>query len=276
MKRTAAPRPVRPPADLTYGGYLGLDGLLSLQKPLSKPSAHDELQFIVAHQTFELWFRLILHEIDAVFAHLAADRTLEAARLIRRIRAIVRCFFPALDVLETMVPSDFLAFRDLLKPASGFQSWQFREIEVACGLKDERYLRIFESIPAAGRALRARFEAPSLWDAVVAHLGRRGFRVNDEPAQRASVVRVYREAGHPECRALFEALIELDEDFQLYREHHVRMAERMIGHKPGTGVKTVAESLGYAGPMGTQGVGYLRSTLQKKFFPVLWSARTEM
>jgi len=283
-----------PPADLTYEGYLQLDRVLSAQQPLSEPQSHDELQFIVVHQTFELWFKQMLHEVDAIFAHLAADRTLEAARLVGRLRAIVHCFLPALKVIETMVPSHFLEFRDLLKPASGFQSWQFRELEFACGLRDERYVRMFERNPEVQKRLRARLAAPAVWDAVVGHLGRRGLNVTTEADQRAAVVAIYKDETRYELRALCEALIEFDEEFSLYRQHHVKMAERMIGHKAGTGEKVAVYALGpsglpaeardgsgylssaKAGPMGTHGVEYLQSTLGKRFFPVLWAARTEM
>ncbi|MBI2930520.1 MAG: tryptophan 2,3-dioxygenase [Planctomycetes bacterium] len=263
-------------SELTYGGYLGLQDLLSLQKPRSAPPCHDELQFIIVHQTFELWFKQMLHEVDAIAAHLATDRVLEAERLFRRLRAIVRCFIPALEVIETMVPSDFLAFRDLLKPASGFQSFQFRELEFACGLRDERYVRIFEKDPGVVDRLRARLRQPALWDIVVTHLKRRGFRIATESEQRAAIVAIYRDERQYELRALCEAMIAFDEDFALYRQHHLKMAERMIGRKAGTGEKVAAYALGQAGPMGTHGVEYLQSTLDKRFFPVLWAARTEM
>ena len=265
-----------PPADLTYGGYLQLDKVLSAQRPLSNPESHDELQFIIVHQTFELWFKQMIHEVAATFAHLAADRTLEATRLIHRLRTITSCFLPALKVIETMVPSHFLQFRDLLMPASGFQSWQFRELEYACGLRDERYIKMFEGSPAVQKALRERAAKPSLWDAVVGHLGRSGFKVATEAEQRTAVVAVYKDDTKNDLRALCEALIEYDEEFSLYREHHVRMAERMIGRKAGTGEKVAVQTLGYAGPMGSHGVEYLRSTLDKRFFPTLWAARTEM
>src|SRR6266516_5202105 len=124
------------PGDLTYKGYLKLDELLKLQQPLAIPECHDETLFIIVHQVFELWFRLVLHEIDKIFELLDADDVIESERLIRRLTSIVRLFIPKLSVLETMLPSDFIQFRDRLRPASGFQSVQFREIEFACGLKD--------------------------------------------------------------------------------------------------------------------------------------------
>src|ERR671925_60448 len=133
--------------DLDYKGYLMLDELQKLQQPLADPACHDEMLFIVVHQVFELWFRLLLHEIDKIFDLLDNDDVLESERLIRRLTSIIRLFIPKLSVLETMMPSDFIQFRDRLRPASGFQSVQFREIEFACGLKDRKYLSIFKNDP---------------------------------------------------------------------------------------------------------------------------------
>lgn len=267
----------KPPAhSLTYGSYLRIPELTSLQRPLSSPEIHDEMQFIIVHQVFELWFKLALHEVEAIFGHLAAGRTIEATRLFKRVESIVRCFLPSLEVIETMVPSDFVKFRDLLMPASGFQSWQFREVEFAAGLREERYLKMFEDNPEAAKRLKGWLKRPTLWQAFVAHLGSRGHAVADEEAQRRAVAKIYADPASNDLMMLAEAMIELDETFQLYREHHLRMAERMIGHKPGTGVADVHYAFGRQGPMGTQGVAYLSSTVKKKFFPVLWEARTAM
>ncbi len=257
-------------ADLTYGGYLGLDALLALQNPRSRPSSHDEMQFIIVHQAFELWFKLMLHEIDALYVLFRKRDVREAERLFRRLNRILEVFIQQLEVIETMVPSDFVAFRDLLRPASGFQSLQFREIEFAGGVRDERYLRLFDSQPRSRRRLLKRLRSPTLWDAFAAMLRTMRFR----KAEAADVARLYRTPRHHDLRMLCEAMIEYDEIFGLWREHHVRMAERMIGAKPGTGEKPGAYALGKAGPLGTHGVGYLKSTLGKKFFPVLWDART--
>jgi tryptophan 2,3-dioxygenase len=266
------------PADLSYDGYLQLDKVLDAQRPVSTPPSHDELQFIIVHQTFELWFKQMIHELDGIVAHLAADRTFEATRLLARVRAITQCFTPALRVIETMAPSHFLQFRDVLKPASGFQSHQFREVEFACGVRDEKYLRLFEARPDVVARLRARLAAPTLWEHVVAHLGRRGLRVATEAEQRAAVVAIYKDESRHELRALCEALIEFDEEFSMYRQQHVRMAERMIGRKAGTGEKVavaLAPGSGY-GNFAAHGVDYLMGTLDKRFFPILWAARTEM
>src|SRR5262249_23982907 len=149
-----------PAADLDYKGYLKLDDLLQLQQPLANPPSHDEMLFIVVHQVFELWFRLVIHEIDKVFELLDQYDVIENERLIRRLTAIVRLFIPKLSVLETMMPSDFIQFRDRLKPASGFQSVQFREIEFASGLKDRKYLGMFKDDPVATARLETRFGQP--------------------------------------------------------------------------------------------------------------------
>jgi tryptophan 2,3-dioxygenase len=263
-------------SDLDYKGYLKLDELLSLQHPLADPANHDETLFIVVHQVFELWFRLILHEIDKVEELLDHDDVLESERLIRRLTAIVRLFIPKLSVLETMIPSDFVQFRDLLKPASGFQSFQFREIEFASGLKDRRYLGMFHNDPQATARLEARLAQPTIWDRFVALLKRSGYSVNDEAAQAQAIIEIYRRGGDHQLRSLCEAMIEYDEMFSLWREHHVRMAQRMIGSKAGTGQAVVESMYGKAGPMGSMGVEYLSQTLTKKFFPILWTARTGM
>jgi tryptophan 2,3-dioxygenase len=265
-----------PTPDLDYKGYLRLEELLNLQHPLAKPGSHDETLFIVVHQVFELWFRLMLHELDKVFELLRQDDVRESERLIRRLTAIVRLFIPKLSVLETMIPSDFIQFRDLLKPASGFQSFQFREIEFASGLKDRRYIGMFKGDAEATARLEKRMAEPVLWDAFVDLLRQRGFKVEGEAEQQKAIVEIYRRDGDHDLRMLCEAMIEYDEMFSLWREHHVRMAQRMIGMKAGTGQKILESTYGKAGPMGTMGVEYLASTLAKRFFPILWTARTEM
>src|SRR5262252_10654408 len=149
--------------DLDYKGYLKLDDLLQLQQPLAQPPSHDEPLFIIVHQVFELWFKLVLHEIDKILEMLDQGDVIESERLIRRLTSIVRLFVPKLSVLETMMPSDFIQFRDRLRPASGFQSVQFREIEFACGLKDRKYIGMFKDDPAATARIEKRFSEPSFW-----------------------------------------------------------------------------------------------------------------
>src|SRR5262249_3047055 len=213
----------------------------------------------------------MIHELDRIFVQLDEGDSRESERLIRRLTSIVRLFIPKLSVLETMIPSDFIKFRDLLKPASGFQSFQFREVEFASGLKDARYIAMFKSDPEAKARLQKRFDQPSMWDRLLKLLERRGYDVHDERTQIETIVSIYRRGGDHDLRMLCEALIEYDEMFSLWREHHVRMAQRMIGSKPGTVQKVAEETYGKAGPLGTMGVDYLASTLGKRFFPILWA-----
>jgi tryptophan 2,3-dioxygenase len=262
--------------DLDYKGYLKLEELLKLQQPLADPACHDEPLFIIVHQVFELWFKLVLHELGKIFEMLDEGDVIESERLIRRLTSIVRLFIPKLSVLETMLPSDFIQFRDRLRPASGFQSVQFREIEFACGLKDRKYIGMFKDDTGAIASLERRFAEPSFWDHFVALLGRLGYNVGNEVSQRQTIVSIYKRNGDHALRVLCEAMIEYDEMFSLWREHHIRMAQRMIGSKAGTGEQLVESAYGKTSPMGTIGVEYLAQTLNKKFFPVLWAARTEM
>src|SRR5262245_61789341 len=263
-------------SDLDYKGYLKLDELLQLQQPLAQPPSHDETLFIIIHQVFELWFRLLLHEIDKVFDLLDQDDVIESERLTRRLTSIVRLFIPKLSVLETMMPSDFTQFRDRLKPASGFQSVQFREIEFASGLKERKYFGMFKGDPHATARLEKRFAEPAFWDHFVGLLQRKGYEAGDEESQRRAIVKIYRRGGDHSLRILCEAMIEYDEMFSLWREHHIRMAQRMIGSKPGTGQTAIEAAYGKGSPMGSIGVDYLKQTLTKRFFPVLWAARTDM
>lgn len=250
---------------LTYDDYLRVPALLELQTPQSSPPEHDELQFIVIHQTYELWFKLVLHELDEVARRIDADDLREAARLLRRVVEVERVLVAQIHVLETMLPADFLRFRDRLKPASGFQSAQFREIEFAAGLKDRALLRFFpEGTPNRAR-LDRRLAEPSLGDRFFAMLERRGLPARGREARLASLRAIYGAPGggeHRDALDLAEALLDFDEQLSLWRFHHVRMAERVIGLKIGTG--------------GSEGVQYLASTVVAKAhaFPELWEVRT--
>jgi tryptophan 2,3-dioxygenase len=255
---------------LTYGRYLRVPELLKLQSCLS--DAHDELQFIVVHQVFELWFKLALFELEAVREALDGDRPDVATRLLGRCTAVLRTATAAFEVLETMRPWDFLEFRSRLKPASGFQSRQFRELEFLSGLKDPRYLRNFESDPEDWSVLRRRLGEPSVWDAFVGCLGRQGFPVDGEAQLLQALIGIVRDTGS-ELNRLCETLVEYDEVLALWRYRHLLMVERVIGARPGTGVEDVQKALGQAGEYFT-GVGYLQETLRKRCFPLLWEART--
>src|SRR5262245_2379827 len=261
-------------APLSYNKYLRVPELIDLQTCLSSPAQHDELLFITVHQAYELWFKQILHEIDAAISLLGQDRLPAATRAIKRIVEIEKLLLNQIHILETMTPINFLAFRDELNPASGFQSMQFREIEFSSGLKDERILREFRDDDFARRRIEARMQQPSLSDAFFALLRRSGFdtpasnaprdaeeRRSNSGKRRRAVVEIL---THPEQLnkeyQLAEALLEHDEYFSLWRSHHIKMVERMVGAKRGTG--------------GSAGVGYLQTTLDKKVFPELWEART--
>jgi tryptophan 2,3-dioxygenase len=263
-------------APLSYNKYLRVRELIDLQTCLSDPAHHDELLFITVHQAYELWFKQILHELDASILATREDRAPAAARSLARVAEIEKLLVTQIHILETMTPINFLGFRDQLNPASGFQSMQFREVEFASGLKDEEIMRAFREDEFAAARLRARFDAPTLGEEFYALLARRGL---DSPPDTASLpdeerrrryqrrvravveVLTHFEQRHEEFQ-LGEALIAHDEFFSLWRYHHVKMVERMLGTKRGTG--------------GSEGVGYLKTTLDKKFFPELWEARTHL
>ncbi len=249
-------------APLTYGSYLRVPELLALQRPLSDPPHHDELLFILIHQVYELWFKQTLHELDASVRFLDSDDLLRVAKAFRRIHAIQRILETQVDVLETMTPQDFNAFREGLNPASGFQSAQFREIEFRCGLRmPEEALRHLDVTPAERTNLDRRLREPTLYDALKGYLARHGFVVDTHDALVESFRTIYEnEESNYALYLLLEDLIEFDERVRLWRGRHVIMVERMIGMKPGTG--------------GSLGVAYLQSTLQRRFFPELWEVRT--
>ncbi len=245
-------------APLTYGTYLRVDDLLRLQRLSSDPPEHDELLFITIHQVYELWFKQILWELDRVVRLLGTDDRARARHTLGRVRSIVKVLVSQLDVLETMTPLEFASFRAHLESGSGFQSAQFREVEFVLGLKDPAAMRRAEHGEARGR-LQARLDAPSLWDALLAHLSRTGHPVEatDEPAVEDMLVDLYHH--HPDAAGLCESLVDLDEGIQEWRYRHVKMVERTIGAKLGTG--------------GSDGAAYLRSTLRPAF-PLLWSIRS--
>src|SRR5438132_1556640 len=259
---------------LSYNKYLRVPELIRLQDCLSDPEHHDELFFIKKKTAYELWFELILHEIDAAIQSMNADGAVAAERTLRRVVEIEKLLVNQIHILETMTPISFLGFREQLNPASGFQSMQFREIEFSSGLKDQGILHEFRNDQFAYERLRARFESPTLADTFYELLRRRGFDApaNDERLGQEENKKRYGkrtravleilthfEDRYQEFR-LAEALLEHDEFFSLWRSHHIKMVERMVGGKRGTG--------------GSEGIGYLRTTLEKRFFPELWEART--
>jgi tryptophan 2,3-dioxygenase len=262
--------------ELSYNDYLKVPDLLSLQIPQSSPAHHDEMLFIVIHQAYELWFKLILHEMGSAIHFMDKDKVLLAHHFVHRINTIMKLLVQQIHILETMTPVDFLAFRDRLKPASGFQSAQFREIEFVAGVKDERYLEFFKERPEYLKALRERLAGPDLRAAFYGLLQRQGFKI---PARAAgleakgedslfaevieALIPLYQEPSrHSQLYILSESLVEFDQQLSLWREHHVRVVERVIGAKVGTG--------------GSSGVEYLRSTTTKRCFPCLWQVRTHL
>lgn len=248
-------------ARLSYGSYLKIPELLDLQVLLSDPPAHDELLFITVHQVCELWFKQCLHELGAARDGMLAGRTYEPRKALQRVHAIEQILIEQVVVLETMTPQDFLAFRSLLAPASGFQSVQFRELEFLSGARDPAYVDRLRQASGDERArMEARLAEPSLWDAFLALLQRSGLAVSTPQERRESLLTVARDRSHAELWELSEALITHDALASQWRSRHVDMVERQIGTKAGTG--------------GSSGGEYLRSRLALRYFPELWELRS--
>jgi tryptophan 2,3-dioxygenase len=255
--------------ELTYEGYLRIKELIGLQQCRSEPVHHDELLFIITHQAYELWFKLILFEVDGALAVMQAGDPAEATHRLRRVVRIEELLVQQIHIMETMRPVDFLGFRDRLNPASGFQSIQFRELELSSGLIFPDLVAEFQDDADIQARLRARMEGATLPQAFRALLRARGLEQpegDDEATVEQRVLALaalYQDPGaNQDLVDLAEALISHDEQIQLWRYHHVRMVERMIGFKRGTG--------------GSEGVAYLLSTLGKKCFPDLWAVRTQL
>ena len=259
---------------LSYNKYLRVPDLIGLQECLSGAEHHDELLFITVHQAYELWFKQVLHELDAAIVMMSEDRIPSAARTVRRIVEIEKLLVNQIHILESMTPISFLGFREKLNPASGFQSMQFREVEFSSGQKNDSILKEFRDDAFAYERLQKRYDAPTLGEMFFKVLQQRGL---DAPPDDDSLDEATRKQRYEKRTAavleilthfeeryeefqLAEALLEHDEYFSLWRAHHIKMVERMVGAKRGTG--------------GSEGIGYLRTTLDKKFFPELWEART--
>jgi tryptophan 2,3-dioxygenase len=259
---------------LTYGGYLQLNQLLSAQRPLSDPPHHDEMLFIIQHQTSELWMKLVVHELRAAIAHLQRDDLGPSLKILARVKQIQRQLFEQWAVLETLTPSEYMEFRHVLGPASGFQSLQYRLIEFLLGNKNGDVIKVFAHDPEQQRVLREALEAPSLYDEFLRHLARAGHAVPHDcverdwskpHAQNAALIPVLRNIY--ENRETYwgdyhmcEQLVDVEESFQLWRFRHMKTVERIIGHKRGTG--------------GSSGVSFLRKALDLTFFPELLEVRT--
>jgi tryptophan 2,3-dioxygenase len=257
----------------TYGEYLRTDELLALQSPLSQGPEHDEMLFIVIHQVYELWFKQVLHELGYLERLLERNEGDRAGHTLKRILTILKVMVAQLDILETMTPLEFLSFRDRLESGSGFQSHQFRELEFALGLKDHRALERYPAGSEARRRLDQRLTARTLWDAFLHYLAANGVAVPERdlrrdvtrsvegsPELRPALVDVYRH--RPVLAELCERMVDLDEGLQEWRYRHVKMVQRTIGTRRGTGGSTGAE--------------YLMRTLNRPLFPDLWAIRTEL
>src|SRR5262245_40136536 len=246
---------------LSYNKYLRVPELLELQTTLSDPVSHDELLFIIIHQTYELWFKQILHEIDATISWLNEGRSFRANHSLKAVIGIEKVLVTQIHILESMAQIGFLEFRDKLNPASGFQSMQFRELEFVSGQKDEKLLEHFKSDDYAYKRLSERYAGPSLGDAFWALLARSGFASDTHEERVQAIVEILtRPEKHADLFNMQDLLIEHDENIALWRYHHVLMVERMLGMKRGTG--------------GSEGVGYLMKTISTQFFPETWEGST--
>ncbi len=259
---------------LSYGGYLQLDTLLSAQQPLSNPMHHDELLFIVQHQVAELWMKLVIHELRAAIRHLQRDQLATTQKILARVKQVQRQLFEQWGVLETLTPNEYLDFRHVLGPASGFQSLQYRLIEFLLGNKNADMVAVFAHDPQAQAELVGTLESPSLYDEFLRYLHRHGHDVPLDRVERdwrlphardERLVPVFKRIysaidEHWEAYALCEQLLDIEQSFQLWRFRHMKTVERIIGFRRGTG--------------GSSGVGFLKQALELTFFPELLDVRT--
>ncbi|MEO5565479.1 MAG: tryptophan 2,3-dioxygenase family protein [Luteimonas sp.] len=259
---------------MSYGGYLRLDRLLSAQEPLSQPPHHDELLFIIQHQVSELWLKLLVHELGAAVVHLQRDELGPCQKIFARCKIVLRQLTEMWSVLETLTPSEYLEFREVLGPSSGFQSLQYRMVEFLLGNKNAGMLKVFAHDPEGCARLRAVLEAPSLYDELMRYLARHGHAVPaahlerdwtrphvSDPALLPVFERIYEDTEQYWAEYhLCEDMVDLETQFQLWRFRHMRTVMRIIGFRRGTG--------------GSSGVGFLRQALDLTFFPELFEVRT--
>ncbi|MFT4197999.1 MAG: tryptophan 2,3-dioxygenase family protein [Pseudoxanthomonas sp.] len=258
----------------TYGGYLQLERLLSAQLPLSQPPHHDEMLFIVQHQVSELWLKLLIHELHAAIGHLRRDEVWQTRKVLARAKQVLRQLTEQWSVLETLTPSEYMGFRDVLGPSSGFQSLQYRQVEFLLGNKNAAMLKVFAHDPDGQARLRAVLQAPSLYEQFLRYLARFGHAVPEQHLQRdfsqAHVAdpallpvfeRIYTDADrYWREYSLCEDLVDLETQFQVWRFRHLRTVMRIIGFKRGTG--------------GSSGADFLKQALELTFFPELFQVRT--
>lgn len=257
-------------AALTYSSYLKVEELLRLQAPLSEGPEHDELLFIVIHQTYELWFKQIIHEFQAAGKALQSGETHYALALLGRIRTILKICVAQIDILETMTPLQFNSFRDRLGASSGFQSAQFREVEAILGRRDSKAAA--HLLPHDKARVEVLMKSPSIWDCTLSYVAKRGFKLPESilqrdvsqpyaPSEEVQSVLLDLHRNDPEGAMICERLMDIDEGLQEWRYRHVKMVERTIGQKVGTG--------------GSSGAKYLASTLFNPVFPDLWEIRSK-
>lgn len=278
----AGARPIDPglrtdlKGQLDYSTYLSLPQLLTAQKPLSSPPHHDEMLFIIQHQTTELWFKLVVHELRAVLQMIRKDDLEPAFKVLARIKHIQAQLMSQWSVLATLTPSEYLQFRHVLGPASGIQSYQNRLIEFMLGNKDRRMLAVFKHDPPVYAELEHALLSPSVYDEYLRHLARRGMPVPIEVLDRdvgephtphPGVMAIFRTIyEHPDAHwdayEMAEKLVDIDEAQCLWRYRHVKVVQRVIGFKRGTG--------------GTAGVSYLKDIVDRVFFPEIWDVRTSL
>ncbi|NNF50836.1 MAG: tryptophan 2,3-dioxygenase [Gammaproteobacteria bacterium] len=263
-------------AQMTYEGYLGLETLLASQHPVSEPMHHDEMLFIIQHQTSELWFKLILHELHAAIASVQQGALEPCFKILSRVKQIQQQLYGQWSVLETLTPSEYMEFRHVLGRASGFQSSQYRELEFLLGNKDPDILKVFAYSQPVRDRLESVLKKPSLYDEFLRYLKRQGYDIPEAATERdwsqpyvesagvlSVITSIYQSTDRNwEAYNMCEKLIDLEVNFQLWRFRHMKTVERIIGYKPGTG--------------GSSGVAFLRKALDIQFFPELYSVRTEL
>jgi tryptophan 2,3-dioxygenase len=258
---------------LTYSTYLQLDSILNSQKQLSEGPEHDEMLFIIIHQAYELWFKEILHEMDYLKTLLENKNISRSIHTMKRILTILKILVAQIDILETMTPIEFLSFRNRLESASGFQSAQFRELEICLGKRSAGMLNRTHFGENERKKIEQRYNEPTVWDAFIHYLSKTGYEIPEDELNRdvtkpiiasqqiqSALINIY--ASDPITAQFCEFMVDLDEGFQEWRYRHVKMVQRTIGTKKGTG--------------GSDGVQYLMTTLNQPFFPDLWEIRTEL
>ncbi len=257
--------------EITYTSYLKVDELLELQELKSEPNEHDEMLFIIIHQTYELWFKQILHEFSKLRAELESGNTWTSVKTLRRVLTIMKTLVSQVDILETMTPLEFNSFRSFLGQSTGFQSVQFRELEIACGLRLPMMLKIHEGDDKTVSMLQKKMDENTIWESFGMYLTKKGFTV--QPKRENEIGLIFNPSkdiqkqlvtvmkNDPEAALLCELLVDFDEGLQEWRYRHVKMVERTIGRKKGTG--------------GSDGVAYLQKTVSHAIFPDLWAIRTE-